>query len=341
MLNKYKRTVSFLEMTIACHPLDGPIIEFKSDCLQILNQLYKENLTVYIFNDTNSIFRIAKLDIEDSILSILFQYSNKNASDPSFLNERTGQVRSADKLNEENLVQSIHMVIDLNSRKCNQKKITTNLILIEDISNIDRNLLKSSFTHFFRNIGNSYWEFKRKKMNGKDSIVGCRPIFTFHNLASDNLASLFRSKNISTINLIKKKTTGLGDSNISEEKTTISYKVSKKILNSTPQSLIEKIFKFSRDNGYSIIKFNYKDDNDKTIAATFSDTDSQRLATITAAYSKKDIIKTTTPIKQCEDDFHYELHNRMKNILLKEVNVNDCIIDETYTQTSELYENCS
>ena len=326
-------------MTIACYPHDGPTMDFGRNCLSVLKQLHKNNMATYLFNDNKSLFKIAKLDIEGSILSILFQYSNKNASDPSFLNEFTGQVRSADKLIDENPAQSIHMIIDLNSRICEQKKITTNLILIEDISNIDRNLLKSGFTYFFRNIGDSYWEFKRQKENGKESLIACRPIFTFNNLASDNLSSLFNSKKLSTIKLIKKKTTGFGEAFISQEETTITYKISKNTIKQSYDNFINKILKQSKDNGYSIIKFNYKDDNDQNITATFSDINSQRLSSLEAAYSKKEIIKTEIPIKQCEDNFHYELHQKMKNILLKEIIPYDIEINETINSTTQLHEN--
>ena len=231
------------------------------------------------------------------------------------------------------------MIIDLNSRVCEQKKITTNLILIEDISNIDRNLLKSGFTYFFRNIGDSYWEFKRQKENGTESLIACRPIFTFNNLASDDLSSLFNSKKLSTIKLIKKKTTGLGESFISQEESTITYKISKNTIKQSYDNFIDKILKQSKDNGYSIIKFNYKDDNDQNITATFSDINSQRLSSLEAAYSKKEIIKTDIPIKQCEDNFHYELHKKMKAILLKEIIPYDIEINENINNPTQLHEN--
>ncbi|PSU42628.1 hypothetical protein C9J12_28785 [Photobacterium frigidiphilum] len=313
-------------------------MDFSQNCVAVLELLHQKNLAIYSFNDDKSSFRIAKLEKKSTTLSILFQYSNKNASDPSFLNQVTGEVRTADKSSDENPAQSIHMIIDLNSRKCNRSNITTNLVLIEDVPSIDRQLLKSGFNSFFRSIGESYWEFNRQKESGKESVVQCRPLFSFTNLASDDLISLFNTKKISTIKLIKKRTTGLNDPVISEEETAITYKVAKKTTTQAYDYIIDKVIKLGRDEGYSILKFNYKDEQNKSGTATFKNIESQRLSSLEAAYSKKELIKTDNPIMQCEDDFHYELHHKMKNTLLKEIGVNDEEFNKDIAKTTQLHE---
>ncbi|EBY1954726.1 hypothetical protein DU191_25115 [Salmonella enterica subsp. enterica serovar Sandiego] len=150
------------------------------NCTPTLFELIKQKEAFYEINKGRSVIRLVDIKETAHDYRLLFQYANRDASDPAFANLKTGETRIAKKKEDEGLGATLHMVIE--KYATNESFPNTYTAVIEEVPGITRGLLSQALTAFFKHCG-----FTFKKPDGKKDLI-CRPIVNIEFHASSTLA---------------------------------------------------------------------------------------------------------------------------------------------------------
>lgn len=310
LLGDNERYIIKCDVDLEPFPKDAPSMPLKN-CIPTLKKLIKDELAFYEVNKGRSVIRLLAVDETVNDYRLLFQYANRDASDPAFANLKTGESRIAKKANDEGLGATLHFIIKKEAD--NEAFPNTYTAVIEEVPGITRSLLSQSLTYFFKNCG-----FTFKKPDGKKDLV-CRPIVEIDFHASSTLEKTLSTGYLSGITAVRKVA-----KNSMDEEGTISIdeeilKISTKFKSGERAVKAVKVaFDKLRRMGYGTMRVTYKDANKRTGSDNFSlktDRSLQELATAQLAQRDRAILSTTIDV--CQKNIHTELMEKMATFLLK------------------------
>ncbi|WP_243359339.1 hypothetical protein [Fundidesulfovibrio terrae] len=248
------------------------------------------------------------VDEDGGAVTLLINYSDKNVSNPVFENLETGDLREEPKLAGEGVAVSVHLVISMSDSKSGG-----NLAVLECIPGVGRGLI-GPFINYLLRKGSNY-TFKNE--NGVDQK--CRPKVYFEALASQELKDDLDNGALKEFQLVKYKKAIKDfdqDDEIEPLSSTVALSVKKAFKSDAAFSLMDRIRKKGKKEGYSEIRVRLKNKwgKERTISFGVSKNDAQSIA-----YGKYDFVSTAEVIKQCTHEIHGELNKKMKKMLMKEV----------------------
>lgn len=310
LLGDNERFIIKCDVDLEPFPKEAPSMLLRN-CIPTLFDLKKKAEAFYEINKGRSVIRLVDVQETSSDYRLLFQYANRDASDPAFANLKTGESRIAKKDEDEGLGATLHMVIEKNAK--NESFPNTYTAVIEEVPGITRSLLSQALTAFFKHCG-----FTFRKPDGKKDLV-CRPIVSIDFHASSTLEKTLSTGFLSGITAVKKVAKNSLDEDglirIDEEILKISTKFRR---GEGAVKAVKQAFDKLRGMGYGTMRITYKDANRRTGSDSFSlSTDRSLKELATAQLAQRDKAILATSIDVCQEEMHPELLGKMSNFLVK------------------------
>lgn len=310
LLGDNERFIIKCDVDLEPFPKDAPSMHLKN-CIPTLKKLVKNETAFYEVNKGNSVIRLIDIQEYPADYRFLFQYANREASDPAFANLKTGESRIAKKKDDEGLGATLHMVVSKQPK--NKAFPNTYTAVIEEVPGITRALLSQALTFFFKHCG-----FTFKKPDGKNDLQ-CRPIVSIDFHASSTLEKTLSTGYLAGITAVRKVAKNSLDEEglvrIDEEILKISTKFRR---GEEAVKAVKTAYDKLRGLGYGTMRITYKDANKRTGSDNFSlktDRSLQELAT--AQLAQRDKASLATAIAVCQEKMHGELVGKMIAFLLK------------------------
>lgn len=307
LLSERERYVLECQVSHTTVPDKAPPIYLK-DCLPHLKKLADDGKALYKLNLGRIAIRLVEVELYDDVTLMLFQYSNKDLSNPSFSEINTGKTRVARKKTGEGLSVSAHLCIK--NTPSNEKFPNINDALLEEVHGLSKANVNAALSSFIRMCTDfSYTEPETNK------DVKCRARLRIDYNANQNLKSLmgkgwvtgFKATRNSSVPALDEK----GLLQIEEESLTLRVV---KTAGDEALSLISQAISKVKGRQYSELAVRYVDENNRHKTLTLS-TREQNLKEKVFAKSEKILLDTI--INQCEETKHEELFKKMKDYLIK------------------------
>ncbi|EAO2109108.1 hypothetical protein B1Q88_001274 [Salmonella enterica subsp. enterica serovar Bredeney] len=305
-----ERFIVKCDVDLEPYPKEAPSMLLRN-CTPTLFELIKQKEAFYEINKGRSVIRLVDIKETAHDYRLLFQYANRDASDPAFANLKTGETRIAKKKEDEGLGATLHMVIE--KYATNESFPNTYTAVIEEVPGITRGLLSQALTAFFKHCG-----FTFKKPDGKKDLI-CRPIVNIEFHASSTLAKTLSTGYLAGITATRKVTKNSLDEegliSVDEEILKISTKFKR---GEGAVKAVKRAYDKLRGMGYGSMRITYKDANRRTGSDSFSlsaDRSLKELATAQLAQRDKAILATN--IEVCQKEMHQELLGKMVDFLIK------------------------
>ncbi|PHZ28058.1 hypothetical protein CS533_07315 [Yersinia bercovieri] len=310
LLGDNERYIIKCQVNLKRFPDEAPNMPL-STCVPHLRALFLKDEVVYETNKGSSVIRILALQDEPSHLKLLFQYANKDASDPAFANLKTGATRIEKKQNDEGLGASAHLII----RKTPTDPAFPNsyTAILEEIPGITRGLVANAMTAFLKETGFSY----QRKDSKKD--LKCRPIVEIEFLASTTLEKSLSTGYLCGLTAIRyKKENSLDDDGL--------VKVDEEILKLSTVfkrgegaiKAIKVAYDKLRGMHYSTLRISHRDENKRVTTDNVSIDKERSIEELaTAQLAQRERIILATSIDVCQTTFHAELLGKMEAFMLK------------------------
>ncbi|MBT1947825.1 hypothetical protein KKZ58_07920 [Enterobacter kobei] len=143
LLGDNERFIIKCDVDLNPYPKEAPTMLLRN-CVPTLFQLMKKKEAYYEINKGSSVIRLVEVKELSTHYRLLFQYANRDASDPAFANLKTGKSRIAKKDIDEGLGATLHMVIEKNAKS--EYFPNTYTAVIEEVPGITRALLSQALT---------------------------------------------------------------------------------------------------------------------------------------------------------------------------------------------------
>lgn len=310
LLGDNERFIIKCDVDLDPHPKEAPSMLLRN-CMPTLFELKKNNEAYYEINKGRSVIRLVDVKETTTDYRLLFQYANRDVSDPAFANLKTGESRIAKKDEDEGLGATLHMVIEKNAK--NESFPNTYAAVIEEVPGITRALLSQALTAFFKHCG-----FTFQKPDGKKDLV-CRPIVNIDFHASSTLEKTLTTGYLAGITAVRKAAKNSLDEEgliqVDEEilKITTKYRRGEGAVKAVKQAY-DKL----RGMGYGTMRITYKDANRRTGSDSFNlNTDRSLKELATAQLAQRDKAILATSIDVCQEEMHSELLGKMLIFLVK------------------------
>lgn len=320
LLGDNDRFVIKCEVSINSYPSDAPDIPL-SKCIPILIRKYKdknknndtsdENGLIYEMNRGRSGIRLLSIKEDNDYLYLLFQYANKDVSDPAFTNIKKGTRRVARKEDGEGLGCTSHLII---RKKCKNNKFP-NLYdaILEEIPGITRATIGQALNSF---LTENNFGFHRKD-NKKE--LKCRPIFKIDFTADKTLEKKLSSGKVCGLVAVRNYKQNFIDSEnkikIEEQTLRLSTNIG---IGGKALHFLKDICDKLRGMEYTTLRISHRDTNKRTSTNFVSIDKALSLQDIAAAQmAERDKVILATPIEVCQTGFHDELINKMVSYLNK------------------------
>lgn len=310
LLGDNERFIIKCDIDLEPFPKEAPSMLLKN-CVPTLRTLLKDKKAHYEINKGKSVIRLLALTEAPTHYSLLFQYANREASDPAFANLKTGISRVAKKGDDEGLGATAHMIIEKNAS--NPAFPNTYAAVIEEVPGITRALLSQALTSFFRDCG-----FTFQKPDSKNDLK-CRPIVEISFHASSTLEKTLNTGYLAGIVATRK----VAENSLDEEgsvrideqilKISTKFKTGEKAVHA-----VKKAYDKLRTMGYGTMRITYRDANRRTGTDSFSLTPERSLKELaTAQLAQRDKAILTTAIDVCQEKEHAELLKKMLAFMSK------------------------
>ncbi|HHL2729186.1 TPA: hypothetical protein ACQ4J9_001813 [Yersinia enterocolitica] len=314
LLGDNERYIIKCQVNLKRYPDDAPNMPL-STCVPHLKALFLRDEVVYETNKGSSVIRILALQDEASHLKLLFQYANKDASDPAFANLKTGATRIEKKQNDEGLGASAHLIIS--KTPTDPAFPNSYTAILEEIPGITRALVANALTSFLKETGFSFQRKDTKKDIKKD--LKCRPIVEIEFLASTTLEKSLSTGYLCGLTAIRYiKENSLDDDGlvmVDEEilKLSTVFKRGEGAIKA-----IKVAYDTLRGRHYSTLRISHRDENKRVTTDNVTidkDKSIEELATAQLAQRERTILATSIDV--CQTTFHAELLEKMEAFMLK------------------------
>ncbi len=310
LLGDNERFIIKCDVDLEPYPKDAPSMLLRN-CIPTLFELKKKKEAFYELNKGRSVIRLVDVKETASDYRLLFQYANRDASDPAFANLKTGESRIAKKEEDEGIGATLHMVVEKKAKS--ESFPNTYTAVIEEVPGITRALLSQALTAFFKHCG-----FTFKKPDGKKDLV-CRPIVNIDFHASSTLEKTLSTGYLAGITAIRKVAKNSLDEEglirIDEEILKISTKFRR---GEGAVKAVKQAYDKLRGMGYGTMRITYRDANKRTGSDSFSLNAERSLKELaTAQLAQRDKAVLATNIDVCQEEMHPELLGKMVKFLVK------------------------
>lgn len=310
LLGDNERFIIKCSVTLKRYPDDAPDMPL-INCIPVLKKRFLSGEALYELNKGRSVIRLLALQDEGDYLKLLFQYVNKDASDPAFSNIKTGATRIERKQSDEGMGYSAHVLIkktpaDPHFPECYEA-------VIEEVPGITRALIAQALTAFMRDNNFSFI-----RQDGKKELK-CRPIFEIDFLAATTLEQSLSTGYLCGLTATRRfKDNSLDDDGtvmIEEETLKLSTKIRR---GDGAIQAIKAAYDKLRGRHYTTLRISYKDQNRRVSSDTVTigkEMSLQELATAQLAQREKAILATTIAV--CQTSLHAELLGKMQAFMIK------------------------
>lgn len=296
------------------YPADAPIMTLEQ-CLPYLKQMIEDEEAVYTMRKDTAQLRISDFSHWDyegeegkGAITLLLQYTDSKASDPSFGHMETGLTRTVAKENGEGLSVSAHLTIETHS--INEAMPTVHNAVLEEVGGITKTVINSALTSMLRECTN--FEFKDENTGRTKK---CRPQVKVDANAGQKLEDIMKKGKISGFSAVKYKA-----ENKMDEEGELEVQQEAIIIKSPHKrgqpaiDLIKKVAKLTNAQNYSRLMVRYQDANNRQKSLNIS-TREEDFAD--GLFGKSEKIILGENIQQCEPEIHEELSGKMVDYLMK------------------------
>jgi hypothetical protein len=310
MLSKKERWIYFYETILKPYPDNAPTIRI-NDVINDLYERWQANQCVKIINKGTAAIRISdmRIDRSNNLVSFLFQYADKDISDPSFLNLLTGALRTEPKSDEEGVAVSSHMIISLQEKDGLLSKYET---VLEDVPGLGRSKIEPFLQSEFKIVSKDNLYFLDDGIRKQ-----CRPMVEINGVPSQSLKEDLERGVLDGIELVKHHN---GESEfdepefIKDETYSVFLSVSRTSGNAAT-ALLNRLKNKAKTLNYDQLVVRYKrnqGDNGKQKSIRIS---TAREDAADSLYTKFEIIKSSTPLPQCSPEILDSFANKMISLM--------------------------
>jgi hypothetical protein len=307
LLQEYQRFALECSLVIGKIPDEAPTFLLER-ILPQLKSLVDKNEAVHKTKEETITLRLYKLEIEDHQVTLLFQYADKNASDPSFTHTDTGNTRTEQKKEGEGISVSAHLII----RRAPTGKLlnTCHDAILEEVPGISRGVIEAGLTHMLSECSKTDFQ----KPDSKKPLQ-CRPKVSLQHNGNEKLHDLLKTGTISGFVAVK---TGVqnaldeeGELVVADERLVLKVKRTR---GQQAMILINKARDKILDRQYSRLQIRYQGDNKRSQTL---DVGVREANIAEKMFAKSSLITFDEPIAQCQTGVHVKLKSKMIDILNK------------------------
>lgn len=308
MLELLSRWVLHLEILVNSHPQEAPTLWLRDEMGTLFEAVEVGEAVQLVRNDTAAIrLRDIRHDKANEVLVLLFNYSDKNISDPAFENLETGDLRIEPKLEGEGVAVSAHMAIDLRPTAAG---VSSYRAVLEDATGIGRSKIQPFLTYLFRKGARIQWA-------GPDGKVRkCRPIFEILGRQSDTLRNDLQEGRLSMIELVQVHPDGDGfdeDAGVRVESRTLKLVVDQGGIGEQAVDLLNRVRGRARALGYPNMRVRWTHGKQKTTEFGTAREDAGDVLVFRTTEVRSDV-----PLPQCESEIRSTSAARLIEILREE-----------------------
>lgn len=194
MLSNAYRFVFVLQSYLKPSPAERPYADIKEVANLLLNRV-NNGESWKLYSKETVVYRIRQAHIKDNhYLVLLISCGDKNVSDPSFENFNTGEVRNADRSDDEGQSCAAHMVIDLESL-ISDKPVNT--VFLERVPGLPLTRVQMFLRHEIKQV----FQKKYRDENGKEKKYTATLELDGH--ASHTLREALQSGTLKHVSLVE------------------------------------------------------------------------------------------------------------------------------------------
>ncbi|WP_338591363.1 hypothetical protein VXM60_02270 [Shewanella khirikhana] len=283
------------------YPNESPDFDLER-ILPPLKKLVDENQAVYVINNGDVSLRLNKLHITDDVVTMLFQYADKKATDPTFTRIADGKTRTVQKEEGEGVSVSAHLVI--NRKPQNTALKIFHHALLEEVPGITKRLLAKGLTHMLAECAKSSY-----RRDGIKKDFKCRPMVSLEFNGNEKLSDLLSKGSITGLvafrDVVANKMDEDAEFKVKDERMTL---VTLRKRGKAALDTIEKAKDWIGDRKYTRLQIRYEGDNKRkqTLEVGVREQDiSEKM------FAKSSFVSVDEAIAQCQETIHPKLHNKM------------------------------
>lgn len=305
MLDLHSRWVLHLEISMNSHPDEAPTLWLRDEMGVLFEAVETANAVQLINSETAAIrLRDIRHDRGNDALILLFNYADKNVSDPVFENLETGDLRTEPKLEGEGVAVSAHMAIDLRPVAAG---VSSYRAVLEDVPGIGRSKIAPFLTYLFRKGARIQWATP----DGR--VKGCRPIFEILGRQSDTLRNDLQQGRLSMIELVQNYPDGDGfdaDAGVRVQTRTLKLTVEHGGVGEQAIQLLNRVRGRAREMGYPNMRVRWIHGRQKTAEFGTAREDAGDVLVFKTTELRSDV-----PLPQCEEQIRDASAKRLIEIL--------------------------
>ncbi|RYV03778.1 hypothetical protein SOPP22_02845 [Shewanella sp. OPT22] len=313
LLQEYQRFALECTLVVGKMPEDAPNFNLEK-FLPKLVKFVNDNKAVHKTKDDTVSLRLSKVETEEKYISLLFQYADKNAADPSFSHTETGKTRTVYKEAGEGISVSAHLII--NRKPTGELFNTYHDAVLEEVPGISRSVIEAGLTHILSEC--AVEEFEREDAK---KPIKCRPKISLRHNGSAKLNDLLKNGTINGFVAVKTRVDNSldeeGELKVADERLVLKVKRSR---GEKALALINKAKDKIKDRQYSKLQIRYKGDNKRSSTL---DVGVREENIAEKMFAKSSQIDVDEPIAQCQEIIHTKLKSKMVLILNRMIEEND------------------
>jgi len=288
---------------------DIPLSKVFKEIIQLhKNALKNGTMLTYEMFGGQIIIGISEIREDADKYVLLFEYSNKSASDPFFNEPEKRKKRKASKVGNEGYGLTSHLII---SKQPDKVPLIRHSCVFEEVTGFNLIYIEKTLNSICRNLKPNFSYKKGKKK------IGYYPKFELFRFSSQTFEEVLNTGYITQLSAIKYVPVEEIDSKIikrQEQKLVITtFKTgSQKALN------LIKLHHNKYRKEYPLIKVTILDKNKKSHTEDIKHHKDLSLAEVAALQLvEKEKINLSTPINLCQDSIHDELIDKSTDLLYK------------------------
>lgn len=314
LLKETERYVLDCTFELSVQPQDAGVQIPLDESLSSLKKLYDDGNAIYTLYGGRIKIRIQDWIEDKDRLTLLFHYSDKDASDPSFSNHETGATRTIKKKRNEGLSSSAHLVLNKNAHDENFPSLF--LCVLEEVPGLTKRAISHALNSFFHAASDFTFKKEGSKKEYKVRPYVSIDINTSSNL-NDALSSGFVTGFVGVKRSVESKMDEYSGLHIAEERIVLR---SDKLGGDKGAEIIRKAKSLLGKKQYSKMAVKYVDKNKRTTSFEIGTaTDAKSDIVTNNVFSRPVRIPLSDNINQCEEEVHNELNSKMLYQLNKNI----------------------
>jgi hypothetical protein len=303
MLDKYERWVHFYTASLLSSPIGAPEFSIK-EVFKKLEERFARSQCFKLVERSSACIRITRFAFNESETSValLLQYSDSKASDPSFGDLVSGNLRQEPKLAGEGIAVSAHLHLKLTSLPNRPLEF---LLKLEDVPGLGKSRILPFLNGMIKEIMQRDFI---DAVDGKKKV--CHPILILEHHASQSLKENLDSGELRFIELSKNKSvSGMDEDHYLVRSTaSLKVKIAANLDGEVSVGIVNRLKEKYAKDGYDHVKvvFKHKEGKQRTV-----DVSGPRQDAGEALFGKVEMITLVNPLPQCSDYLNDEVLKKM------------------------------